>query len=232
MNSGDEKQAYYFNFQKSSDKGVGTNHLIFSRVSTNPKNCVNQLQAGEISYDLSKVHVSTNDSRTSKTYCRENVYYGLNLITAKSRKVYFESYDQMDRFINKIIKLQGFTDRFSQYEKLQNVTSNNPEEDIQRFIARHQNTGMKFLVKPIDLKLGVNLQIKAKEERDLLLECSKSKIKTVKVIDCFDVLEMSYIVIEHSSGKTLRDAILSLGKKFLSEAETRKCLYQILKIFQ
>jgi len=84
---------------------------------------------------------------------------------------------------------------------------------------------MKFLVKPIDLKLGVNLQIKAKEERDLLLECSKSKIKTVKVIDCFDVLEMSYIVIEHSSGKTLRDAILSLGKKFLSEAETRKCLY-------
>lgn len=91
---------------------------------------------------------------------------------------------------------------------------------------------MKFLVKPINLALGKNLQLKAIEERDLLLDCNKSKLKTVKVIDYFDIFGMSYIVIEHPSGKSLRDAVLSLGKKALSEAETRKCIYQILKIFQ
>lgn len=118
MNSGDEKQVYYFNFEKSSDQGISVDHLVFNRASTNSKNCENKLEAREIWYDLSKVHVSTNDTKIAKTYCPENVFYGLNLITAKSRKVYFDNYDQMDQFIGKIIKLQGFADRFAQYEKL------------------------------------------------------------------------------------------------------------------
>lgn len=70
----------------------------------------------------------------------------------------------------------------------------------------------------------------AREELNVLITCFIDKLKTITVVDIFEVYDNAYILIEHTSGKTLRETVLELGKTCLSESQTKKCIYSILKI--
>lgn len=70
----------------------------------------------------------------------------------------------------------------------------------------------------------------AREESNVLITCFRKKLKTIAVVDIFEVYDNAYIFIEHTSGKTLRETVLGLGKTCLSESQTKKCIYSILKI--
>jgi len=60
--------------------------------------------------DLSRVHACTTDIRGVRNLCLDHRYYGLNLYSSKSRKVYFTKFDSMTSCLKQIHEHQGFGD--------------------------------------------------------------------------------------------------------------------------
>ena len=80
----------------------------------------------------------------------------------------------------------------------------------------------------MNLNLGVDSY--GQQERKVLLLCNQNKLSTIAVVDTIKIESKQYVLIEHPKGLSLRETVLSLGKTSLSEAETKKCIFQLLKI--
>ena len=87
MDINDKVQAYQFDFVYND---FSQSFLVIQKVSNKAK--INRNQAKEIVYNLAEIHVCSRDSKSSKTYCGKHVYYGVNIISNKSRKIYFTNY--------------------------------------------------------------------------------------------------------------------------------------------
>ena len=59
-------------------------------------------------------------------------------------KVYFMSFEMMQRALEKVIAMQGYADRLDQYEHLANLRQG---VNCTRSLVRHKLTGMKFELK-------------------------------------------------------------------------------------
>ena len=66
--------------------------------------------------------------------------------------------------------------------------------------------------------------MKERDEFEALVTCMKYKIRAIACLDYFDNIDRTYIIYEHPSAKTLRQAVQANGQSFLTEAETKKCI--------
>ena len=97
----------------------------------------------------------------------------MNLVVKKSRKVYFTTYERMLACLNRIIELQGFgKSRKAQYETLERFTVME-DDDSERSLVRHRNTGRTFIMKAVSENIAPNLITVAMYERDILIRCNK-----------------------------------------------------------
>ena len=56
-------------------------------------------------YELAEIMASTIDAEDEKNYCRQQMFYALNILIKKSRKVYFKTYEQMLDCLTRILEL-------------------------------------------------------------------------------------------------------------------------------
>ena len=97
------------------------------------------------------------------------------------------------------------------------------DDDSERYLVRHRNTGRKLVMKKVDETMAPSLVAVAMGERDILIRCSKIN-SVVLLMDSFSEGNASYMLIECPNGENLKDAVLRLGKRFLKEAEVKKCM--------
>lgn len=97
------------------------------------------------------------------------------------------------------------------------------DDDSERYIVRHRNTGRKFIMKKVSETISQNLIAVAMGERDVLIRCSKIN-SVVLLMDSFSERSSSYLIIECPTGENLKDVVLRQGKKFMKEAEVKKCM--------
>ena len=89
------------------------------------------------------------------TYCEDDEYYALNILHNKSRKIYFDNYNQMIAFLDKALMLQNFYTRLSQYQDLEQLESHDYDPiNVKRVLSMHKVTGTKYIIKSVDTKKG------------------------------------------------------------------------------
>lgn len=77
--------------------------------------------------------------------------------------------------------------------------------------------------------MAQNLVATAMGEREILIRCSKVN-SVVLLMDSFSEKNANYLIIECPTGDNLKDTVLRQGKRFLKEAEVKKCMRQLLSI--
>ena len=115
-------EIYHFQFKENIE---GENYLIIKltppeddeeeETKETKEKTLENLTELDIIYKLSEVHVCSNDENGTMTYCEDDEYYALNILHNKSRKIYFDNYNQMIAFLDKALTLQSFYTRLSQY---------------------------------------------------------------------------------------------------------------------
>ena len=85
-----EYEIYHFQFQENDG---GSNYLFLTRGELDEENKENH--SYDIVYNLGEVHVCTNDNVGNTTYCEKNEFYAVNILHRKSRKIFFDNYNQM-----------------------------------------------------------------------------------------------------------------------------------------
>lgn len=82
-------------------------------------------------------------------------------------------------------------------------------------------------MKKVGGNIAQNLVAVAMGERDILIRCQKIN-SVVLLMDSFAEKNANYLIIECPTGDNLKDTVLRQGKRFLKEAEVKKCMRQLL----
>lgn len=97
-------------------------------------------------HQLSKVHMNTADCRETKCVDKtgKRAAAKLTLDNGIHAKVYFMSFEMMQRALEKVVTMQGFADRLDQYEHVTNLSQG---VNCTRSLVQHKYTGMQFVLK-------------------------------------------------------------------------------------
>lgn len=90
--------------------------------------------------------MNTADSRETKCVDKTGKLAAAKL-TLDNRihaKVYFMSFEMMQRALDKVVAMQGFADRLDQYEHVTNLSQG---INCTRSLVQHKHTGMQFVLK-------------------------------------------------------------------------------------
>ena len=97
-------------------------------------------------HKLGEFHAQSADSEETKAVDRTGKFFGARLQQKDGThlKFYATGFSMMRQAIEKILQLQGFTDRRDQYEHVRDLPAG---IDCERSIVRHRVTGKMFELK-------------------------------------------------------------------------------------
>lgn len=102
-------------------------------------------------------------------------------------------------------------------------------DESKRVLMRHRNSGKLFENKQIPPSMSEVLFEDALREKNILQECRSVK-QIPKTYEFFKEDFCWQILIQHISGKSLRELMRSMNLNCLREAEVRKIMFSLLSI--